>query len=130
MDDVIVLITDGEPVGMWNIKQLAMDYAQDLKNRNILIVAAGVGKKSEQQEFQDVLANLATSEDFVVKAQFDKLDSILDKLISKSCIKPGRCFFAIVSFLGVKQTLYFLGLVRIISYVNLVGNGYFAGLRA
>ena len=99
MDDVIVLITDGEPVGEWNTKLLAMDYAQDLKNRNILIVAAGVGEKSEQQEFQDVLANLATSEDFVVKAQFDKLDDILDKLVAKSCIKPGRCFFAIVSFL-------------------------------
>ena len=99
MDDVIVLITDGQPTGKWNTKQLTMDYAQDLKNRNILIVAAGVGRESEKPEFQQVLINLATSKDFFVKAQFDNLDDILDKLVAKSCIKPGRCFFAIVSFL-------------------------------
>ena len=56
----------------------------------MLMVVAGVGRNSEDPEFQKVLINLATSQDFFFKAQFDHLDDILDKLVAKSCTKPGR----------------------------------------
>ena len=90
VDDAIVLLTDGEPTGKSNTKQLTMEYAQELKEKNILIVAAGVGHQSDNAEFQEVLSELATSSDFFVKAKFDEMNNILNKLVAKSCIKPGR----------------------------------------
>ena len=67
-----------------------MQYAQDLKDRDVLMVVAGVGRNSEDEQFQKVLIKLATSPDVFFKAQFDHLEDILDKLVSKSCVKPGR----------------------------------------
>ena len=91
--DVILLITDGEPRGKSDTLQLTMQYAKDLKDKNVLIVAAGIGRQSENVEFQKVLINLATSRDFFVKAPFDELD-IVDKLVDMSCIKPGRLYIS------------------------------------
>ena len=90
VDDAIVLLTDGEPRGKTDTLQLTIQYAQELKEKNILIVAAGVGRQSDNAEFQKVLSELATSSDFFVKAKFDQMNNILDKLVAKSCIKPGR----------------------------------------
>ena len=42
-----------------------------------------------------MLINLATSQDFFVKAGFDKLDDIVDKLVQMSCIKPGRLYISV-----------------------------------
>ena len=64
-------------------------YAKELKDRNILIVTAGVGSNSENEKFQKVLIELATSKDFFVKAKFDKLDDILETLVASSCVEPG-----------------------------------------
>ena len=43
--DVILLITDGEPRGKVYTPQLTMQYAKDLKDKNVLIVAAGIGRQ-------------------------------------------------------------------------------------
>ena len=88
--DVILLITDGEPRGKTDTPQLTTQYAKDLKDKNVLIVVAGIERQSDDVELQTVLINLATSRDFFVKAQFDKLDDIVGKLVEMSCIKPGR----------------------------------------
>ena len=92
--DVILLITDGEPRGKSDTLQLTMQYAKDLKDRNVLIVAPGIGRQSDYAEFQRVLSELATSSDFFVKAKFDQMNNILDKLVDMSCIKPGRLYIS------------------------------------
>ena len=40
VDDVVVTITDGEPRGRSNTLQLTKEYANDLKEKGILIVGA------------------------------------------------------------------------------------------
>ena len=91
VDDVIVLITDGEPRGKRNTPELTKQYAQDLKDREIVLVTAAVGPQSETPKFKQLLRGLATSPDYFFKAQFDEMDAILGKLVAKSCIKPGSC---------------------------------------
>ena len=93
--DVILLITAGEPRGKNKTKQLTMQYANHLKDKNVLIVAAGIGRQSENVKLQNVLINLATSRDFFVKAQFDELDDIVNKLVEMTCIKPGRLYISV-----------------------------------
>ena len=93
--DAVVLITDGEPYGKKNSPELTKQYAKDLKDRNVLIVAVGIGPRSENEKFQNVLLDLATSRDYFVKAQFDKLGYILDMLVVRSCVRAGRLFYAI-----------------------------------
>ena len=93
--DAVVLITDGEPYGKKNTPELTKQYAKDLKDRNVLIVAVGIGPRSENEKFQNVLLDLATSRDYFVKAQFDKLGHILDMLVVRSCVRAGRLFYAI-----------------------------------
>lgn len=90
VNDVIVLITDGVPRGKRNSSPLAKQYAKDLKNRKVLIVTAGVGRQSENANFQRVLMDLATSPDFFIKASFNQLGGVVDKVVEMSCIKPGR----------------------------------------
>lgn len=91
-EDGIVLITDGEPRGKRNTMQLTKQQAQNLKNENVSIVVVGAGRQSENPRFQRTLMDLATSPDYFVKSRFDELDDILDKLVTKSCIKSGRLF--------------------------------------
>ena len=91
VDDVIVLLTDGEPRGRGDTLQLTKQNAQDLKNRKITLVAAAVGRKSEERQFQEILKELATSSDYFLNAKFNEMDSILGTLVAKSCIKPGSC---------------------------------------
>ena len=87
VNDTILLITDGEPNS--NTMEYTKQYAKELKDKNILIVTTGVGSKSENETFQKVLIELATSQDFFVKAKFDKLDDILETLVARSCVEPG-----------------------------------------
>ena len=54
VDDVIVLLTDGEPRGKRDTPKLTMQYGQELKDRNISMVVAGVGRESEKPKFQQV----------------------------------------------------------------------------
>ena len=90
IDDVVVLITDGQPRGRRNTLELTKRYATELKERKVLLVTAAIGPKSEQQQFKKILKELATSPEFFLKAQFDNMDQILRTLVAKSCIKPGK----------------------------------------
>ena len=89
VNDAILLITDGEPNGNKTTMEHTKQYAKELKDKNIRIVTAGVGRKSENETFQKVLIELGTTKDFYFKATFDKLDDILEKLVKRSCVEPG-----------------------------------------
>ena len=90
VDDVIVLITDGEPRGQPNSRQLTKQFAQDLKERKIVLLTAAVGPQSENAKFRELLQELATSPDYFFKAKFDYMETILEKLVWQSCTKPGK----------------------------------------
>ena len=92
VDDVVVIITDGEPRGRSNTLQLTKEYANDLKEKGILIVGAAVGP--DRRKFKHILEELATSSKYVLDADFNQMDDILAKLVASSCIKPSTkiCF--------------------------------------
>ena len=91
IEDVVVLITDGEPRGKRNTPKETTKEANRLKNKEVRIITAGVGRQSENSKFIKILQELATSPEYFVKAQFDKMDEIMSTLIQKSCIQPGMC---------------------------------------
>ena len=90
IDDVVVLITDGEPFGRRDTLNETIRYANMLKKKNVRLITAGVGSKSEKPEFIKILKELATSPKYFLKAKFDEMDKILSKLIASTCVKPGK----------------------------------------
>ena len=90
IDDVVVLITDGEPFGRRDTLNEAIRYANMLKKKNVRLITAGAGSKSEKPEFIKILKELATSPQFFLKAKFDEMDKISSKLIANTCVKPGK----------------------------------------
>ena len=84
MEDVILIITDGRPSKLSD----TLKKAQLLKDKDILIVGAAIGPHRNQ--FMHQLKEIASGEDYVVKADFDKLDDIIGTLIAKSCVLPGK----------------------------------------
>ena len=87
VDDVVIIITDGEPRGKWNSKEVALRYAGLLKDKGVLIVGAAVGPN--RKKFKHILEQLATSKRYTLDADFQNMDAILGKLVESSCIKPG-----------------------------------------
>ena len=82
-----MLITDGAPHGKQNTKEKAIEYAQDLKDKGVLLVAAAVGP--QRRRFKNVLIELATSKEHVLEANFKDMDQILGRLVASSCMKSG-----------------------------------------
>ena len=81
-DDVIILLTDGEPHGVSNVKQKTIAQAKILKDRGVLIIGLGVGS-----------VNMATlraisSPGEAVLATFDNIHTKLERLVAGSC-QPG-----------------------------------------
>ena len=78
-DDVILLITDGEPTGVANVKQYAIAEAQKIKDKGVLVVGLGVGN-----------VNMATlkaisSPGEAVMATFEKIHEKIGEIVSGSC---------------------------------------------
>ena len=88
--DVIVFITDDEPRGQRNIRQLTKQFAQHLKDRKIVLFTAAVGPRSKNAKFRALFKGLATSPNYFLTAKFDNIDAILGTLVAKTCIKPGK----------------------------------------
>jgi uncharacterized protein YegL len=88
VDDVVVIITDGEPRGKRDTLEMTKKYASDLKDKGVLVVAAGVGP--DRKNFKHILEELATSPKYVLEADFTQMDGILAKLVASSCIKPSK----------------------------------------
>ena len=90
-----MLITDGAPHGKSDTKEKAIEYAQDLKDKGVLLVAAGVGP--QRRRFKHVLIELATSKEYVLEANFKDMDQILERLVASSCIKSGMARLYVTS---------------------------------
>jgi uncharacterized protein YegL len=90
VDDVILIITDGEPYGnVDNIIEETVKNANIAKEKNIKIVAAAVGNEGVRKTFKPTIDRIATSDKLVVEADFNSIDKIRPMLISKTCSKPG-----------------------------------------
>ncbi|CAB4007900.1 Hypothetical predicted protein [Paramuricea clavata] len=78
-DDVIILLTDGEPFGVRNVMQKTIAQAKILKRRGVPIIGLGVGS-----------VNMATlrkisSPGEAVLATFDNIHTKLETLVRGSC---------------------------------------------
>ena len=85
-NDVIVLITDGRPQGTNTVEQDAIDNAEKLKKKGVLIIGVGVGRQIENDEFWKILKEIA-SPGQAFKVKFDEFQSIKSALVQKSCQK-------------------------------------------
>lgn len=88
--DVILIMTDGEPTGPYNVKKIAYDTAKALKNKDVLIVGVAIGRYSAR--FKHVIENIATNPEYTFDVQFHHIDNILNRLVDKSCkpFVPGK----------------------------------------
>lgn len=84
----MVIITDGAPRGRTDTPRLTMQYANELKEKGVLVVGAAVGP--DRRKFLHILEELATSPKYVLEADFNQMDDILAKLVATSCIKPSK----------------------------------------
>lgn len=82
VDDVIVIITDGEPYGVSTAIEDTKKYAQKLKSKGITIIGIGVGPAVDK--YWHILQDIA-SPGQAIKAKFSGIRQILGKLVSKSC---------------------------------------------
>ena len=83
-DDVIVLITDGEPSGSRAIME-SKRYARILKSeRKVLIVGVGVGKIAEPKLTQ-ILRDISSPGQTLTEANFKEFNKIMGHLVAKSC---------------------------------------------
>ena len=85
-------MTDGEPSGRHDEKQIAYDTAKALKNKDVLIVGAAIGDR--RQNFKRILERITTTPEDTFDADFNQLDTILNKLVDKSCkpLVPGKIY--------------------------------------
>lgn len=102
MSDVIILFTDGEPIrrrgedmfgdkyrGREGERMLASDMAEEIKNKDITLVGLAVGTDSTLRRFRGDMIKWA-SEDKYFETNKDTLNTIINQLISASCIDPGE----------------------------------------
>ena len=85
-NDVIVLITDGRPQGTSTVVQDAIDNAEKLKKKGVLIIGVGVGRNIEDKKFWNILKDIA-SPGQAIRVKFDKFQTIKNALVQSSCQK-------------------------------------------
>ena len=83
-NDIILLITDGKPQGTFTVVQDAIDNAEKLKKKGVLIIGVGVGRQIEDKKFWNILKDIA-SPGQAIRVKFDKFQSIKKTLVQSSC---------------------------------------------
>ena len=78
-DDVIILLTDGEPFGITNAREKAIAEAQKLKDRGVLIIGLGVGTVN-MKTLREI-----SSPGEAVMATFENIHTKLERLAAGSC---------------------------------------------
>ncbi|XP_028401930.1 uncharacterized protein LOC114524907 isoform X1 [Dendronephthya gigantea] len=78
-DDVILLLTDGEPHGITDVRRKAIEQARIIKDRGIIVVGLGVGNVN-----MDTLEKLSTPGDAVM-ASFESIHTEIERLVASSC---------------------------------------------
>ena len=101
--DVVLIFTDGEPIRRRNEDKfgdkyrssrygeglLAKDRAQSLREKDVTVVGLAVGTEVTLSRFRDDIKEW-TTEGKYFETNKDSLQSIMDELISASCIDPGK----------------------------------------
>ena len=90
IDDVVAIITDGNPWGVENVLEKTMKNANLIKEKGIVIVGAAVGSEAMRAQFRPKLEAMATSAEYVVQADYKDIDTIRSKLIENTCMKPSK----------------------------------------
>ena len=78
-DDVILLITDGEPYGVANVKQLAIAEAQKIKDKGVLVVGLGVGNVN-----MGTLKAISSPGEAVM-ATIEQIHEKIEEIVAGSC---------------------------------------------
>jgi hypothetical protein len=90
VDDIVVIITDGNPWGIENILNITIEKANLIKEKGIEIVGAAVGSQSVRNIFKPKLEKMVTSPEHIVEADYKDIDSIRSKLIENTCKIPSK----------------------------------------
>ena len=88
IDDVVAIITDGNPWGVVDILNKTMKNANLIKEKGIVIVGAAVGSEEMRAKFRPNLEAMATSPGHVVQADYKNINTIRSRLIENTCLKP------------------------------------------
>ena len=103
MPDVVLLFTDGQPIRPKGEDKfgdryksnsegeglLAKDRAQSLKDKNVTVIGLAVGSKVTLRGFGKKIKNWTTEGKYFERNK-DSLQSVMDELISASCVDPGK----------------------------------------
>lgn len=84
--NIAIVVTDGEST---YDKVLTIPEADKARQKNIIMIAIGIGSKTSQIELQGI-ANKPSSK-FVHNADFDTLDSIRRTVVETACTAVGDC---------------------------------------
>ncbi|XP_028411883.1 collagen alpha-1(VII) chain-like [Dendronephthya gigantea] len=85
IDDVVVIITDGNPWGVEGVLAKTIANASRIKAKGIEIVGAAVGSPEMRDRFKANLIRMSTSEEHVVETDYKDIDTIRSKLIQTTC---------------------------------------------
>jgi hypothetical protein len=100
---VVLIFTDGEPIrrrgedifgdkyrsSRYGEGLLAKNRAQSLRDKDVTMVGLAVGTEATLSKFRDDIKEW-TTEGKYFETNKDSLQSIMDELISASCIDPGK----------------------------------------
>jgi uncharacterized protein YegL len=78
-NDIILLLTDGEPNGVRNVTQKTIAQAKILKDRGVIIIGLGVGTVNM------ATLRMISSPGEAVLATFDNIHTKLERLVAGSC---------------------------------------------
>ena len=103
VSDAVLIFTDGEPIGRtgedkfgdkykssrYGEELLAKDRAQSLRDKDVTVVVLAVGTEYTLSKFRDDIKEWTTEGKYFETSK-DSLQSIMNELISASCIDPGK----------------------------------------
>ena len=103
VSDAVLIFTDGEPIRrrgedkfgdkyksiLYGEGLLAKDRAQSLRDKDVTVVGLAVGTEYLLSRFGDAVKELTTEGKYFETSK-DSLQSIMNELISASCIDPGK----------------------------------------
>ena len=78
-DDVILLITDGDPHGVSNVVKYTLDEAQKVKDRGVLVVGLGVGN------VKMTTLEAMSSPGEAVMATIEMIHEKIEEIVAGSC---------------------------------------------
>lgn len=84
--NIAIVVTDGESTFD---KNLTIPEANKARDKNIIIIAIGIGEKISEDELQGI--GNKPAKDFVFKAEFDTLDTLKNLVVQTACTAVSDC---------------------------------------